>query len=436
MSERSASSAKGALDLWSGVGLVVASMIGTGVLVSNGYMVAALAPVQTFAVWGLQAGLAIAGALAYARISQMIPRSGGEYRYLSELFHPALGYLAGWTSLLVGFAAPVAGAAYTAGSFAEEAGLGVPPRITAAVVIAVVTTSQVVDRQTAKWSQNLLVGIKAALFLALIGVGLGIGAHDLPTSTPEPAGTGVFAMNLFFAAYAFSGWNASIYAAEEFSRPTKDVARSMIIGVLLVTALYMVVTYVFVFNLTPADVASMGESRERGAHLLIAKLVGPGAAVVASIGIVVSLVSAASAMTFVGPRVNAAMASDGFLPHAFIAKKGRPPVAAILFQGVLALVLLFTHSVEGLVSNVGMMLTLMSAITVLGLIRVRFFPGDLEISAAPGPLALSAAFVYFLAACWMLYYAVRGGASGVLWMVGIASAATVAYVATRRIRSD
>jgi len=409
-------------------------MVGTGVLVSNGFMASALSPQQTFAVWVVQALMAIAGAVAYARIAQMIPRSGGEYRYLSELFHPALGYLAGWTSLLVGFAAPVATAASTAGSFAEEAGLAIPPRLTAAVVIVLVTFFQIVDLQAAKWTQNLLVAVKASLFLVLISVGLFYGSSQLPLDAPQSAESNVFAINLFFAAYAFSGWNASIYVAEEFAYPRRDVARSMIIGVLGVTLLYLAVTYVFVFNLTPADIASMGDAKERGAHLVVAKLVGPGAASVASIGIVLVLVSSANAMTFVGPRVNAAMAADGFLPRAFVAKSGRPPTAAIVFQGLIAMVLMMSHSLKGLIENVGMMLILMSAITVLGVVKIRFAPrpgGD----PAPGPLVLGAAVIYFVAACWMLYNAVKMGASGVLWVVVISIAALSAYLITRRVQA-
>jgi len=413
---------------------VVASMVGTGVLVSNGFMASSLSPQQTFAVWVVQALMAIAGAMAYARIAQMIPRSGGEYRYLSEIFHPALGYLAGWTSLLVGFAAPVATAASTAGSFAEEAGLAVAPRITAAVVIVVVTAFQIVGLQAAKWTQNLLVAVKASLFLGLIAVGLAFGSTHLPVDAPQGAEASVFAINLFFAAYAFSGWNASIYVAEEFAHPRRDVARSMIIGVLAVTLLYLAITYVFVFNLTPADIASMGDAKERGAHVVVAKLLGPGAATVASIGIVFVLVSSANAMTFVGPRVNAAMAADGFLPRAFVAKSGRPPSAAVVFQGAIAMVLMMFHSLKGLIENVGMMLILMSAITVLGVIKVRLKPLS-DADPRPGPVVLGAAVLYFIAACWMLYNAIKMGASGVIWVAVISAAALVAYVITRKVQA-
>lgn len=429
------------IDLWSGVGLVVASMVGVGVLVSNGYMASALSPGQTFAVWGAQAAMAIAGAIAYARISQIIPRSGGEYRYLSELLHPFLGYLAGWTSLLIGFAAPVATAAATAGSFGEEIGVPLPAKATAGGIIAAVTCFQMFDMQAAKWSQNLLVAIKASLFVSLVAVGvlLGTDPSEAVGATVEAAPMEVFALNLFFAAYAFSGWNASIYASEEFIHPRRDVARSMIIGVLGVTVVYIALTYVFVFNLTPADIASMGDNMERGAHVIVAKLAGDEAAVLASVGIILVLCSSCNAMTFVGPRVNAAMAGDGYLPGVFLARPGKPPTMAILAQGTLAMVLMLSHSLAGLIENVGFMLVVMSALTVLGLVRVRLFPRPGE-DERPGAGSVIAALLYFGAASWMSYFGIKRALSAegtvIYWIAAVTGVTFVAYLVTRVVRRN
>src|SRR5688572_26933907 len=107
----------GHLGVLSGVGLVMANMVGVGVLTTTGYMAGQLGPWTILLAWLAGGALAMAGARCYAEIAAIIPRSGGEYRYLSDLLHPFLGYLAGWTSLLVGFSAPVAVAAATAGPF-------------------------------------------------------------------------------------------------------------------------------------------------------------------------------------------------------------------------------------------------------------------------------------------------------------------------------
>jgi APA family basic amino acid/polyamine antiporter len=107
------------LGLGSGVGLVVANMIGAGVFVSAGFMAQQLRPGVILLAWAVGAALALAGAIAYGGVVRVCPRSGGEYRFLSDLLHPFAGYLAGWTSLLVGFSAPIAAPALAAGPFAR-----------------------------------------------------------------------------------------------------------------------------------------------------------------------------------------------------------------------------------------------------------------------------------------------------------------------------
>lgn len=90
----------------SGVGIVIANMIGAGVFLSAGFMAQDLGPGLILIAWSIGALLAIAGARAYAELATIVPRSGGEYRFLSDVLHPALGYLAGWASLLIGFPRP------------------------------------------------------------------------------------------------------------------------------------------------------------------------------------------------------------------------------------------------------------------------------------------------------------------------------------------
>src|SRR3954468_6133777 len=123
------------LGLWSGVGIVIANMIGAGVLTTPGFMALSLAPSYILLAWLVGGIAALSGARAYAAVAQAIPRSGGEYRYLSTLWHPLLGYLAGWTSLLVGFSQPVALDSQLVGYYAGTLGIGISWRVITAVVI-------------------------------------------------------------------------------------------------------------------------------------------------------------------------------------------------------------------------------------------------------------------------------------------------------------
>ena len=127
------------LGLKSGIGLVIANMVGAGVFLSTGFMAQSLTPGQILLAWVIGGVLALCGAKAYAEVARLVPEGGGEYRYLSSLMHPALGYLAGWASLLVGFSAPTALDAIAAGAFARAVVPALEPRLVGAVLIIVLT---------------------------------------------------------------------------------------------------------------------------------------------------------------------------------------------------------------------------------------------------------------------------------------------------------
>jgi APA family basic amino acid/polyamine antiporter len=390
------------LSLWPGVGLVAANMIGAGVFLSAGFMAQDMGPGPILLAWVVGAVLAMAGARAYATVAQLVPRSGGEYRYLSDLLHPALGYLAGWCSLLIGFSAPVAVDALAAGSFANILWPALEPKVVAVGLVAVLTVFHVVGLRASAWTQNALAIMKACLVVAFAAVGLAGGSHAWPHWQPpsHPAGFPLqaFAGSLFFIAFAFSGWNAAIYASEEFKEPTRDVPRAMLIGCALVAALYLIVNWVFVANLTPEQaktaVFSYETKRVTLGHLIAQSLVGEAGARIMSAVIVALFVAAISAMTLVGPRVYAAMARDGFLPKVFAGREGRPPAASVLLQSGLAILIILTHRLQEALQNVGAILALFAALTALSLFRVRFARPDLPrpplISLAAAGLSTSA----------------------------------------------
>jgi basic amino acid/polyamine antiporter, APA family len=407
------------LHLASGVGLVAANMIGAGVFLSAGFMAQDMGPGPILLAWVLGAFMALCGALAYGAVARLVPRSGGEYRYLSDLLHPAAGYLAGWASLLVGFSAPIAVDALAAGAFARTVAPGVPPTLLAAGLVVLLTGLHAVGFKTSFRMQNLLILAKVLLLVAFVAVGLALGTQHWPADwTTGPRGAafpiGPFASSLFFITFAFSGWNAAVYAAEEFHDPARTVPRAMVVGTTLVALLYLAVNWIFVANLTPEDATvvfkydafTKGQAVEGGAvtlgHAVVSRLVGPAAGAIWSAVTVMVFVSAMSAMIFLGPRVYAAMARDGFLP-AFLAGRGEhPPRSAILLQGALALLIVLTQPLQAVLAMVGGVLMLFAALTALGLLvaRVR------RRVPAPSTPALVAAALYVLVSAWLFYKAV------------------------------
>lgn len=273
------------------------------------------------------------------------------------------------------------------------------------------------------------------LVIGFVVVGLLGGNNQWPLWQPSQASDGfpvaAFMSNLFYVAFAFSGWNAAVYAAEEFKNPRRDVARAMLIGCALVGMIYLAINWIFVANLTP-DQASVVIKDPNACttlgHLITRNILGDTGASFMSVLVVIALISAGSVMAFIGPRVYAAMAADGFLPKVLIGRPGRPPVFAVVLQGALALVLIFAYQLNQVLQNVGAILTLFSALTVLGLLKARFSSAYPE---KPSIGSLLAGLFYVLFASWMLYFGFREKGGLLLWLAGISIVALIGYFLSR-----
>lgn len=424
------------LGLSTGIGIVVANMIGAGVFLSAGFMAQDMGPGTILLAWVVGSLIALAGTYAYSTLAVRVPRSGGEYRFLHDLLHPLLGYFAGWVTLLVGFSAPIAANAHAAAAFTATLVPVSHPRLLGTAFVLLLSVLHARDLSVSRWTQDLLVLVKIVLVAAFAALGLVAGSHSWPTwSPPHPSAgfpVGPFAVSLFYIAFAFSGWNAAIYAAEEFREPRRDVPRAMAIGCVAVAALYLLVNWVFVANLTPQRAAAVFEyetARVTLGHLVAGDILGPAGGRAMSVLAVFSFLSAMSAMIFAGPRVYAAMARDGFLPRVLLGREGRPPAGSVWFQGAITLLLLQWEALRDILANVGAILTLVAALTVLCVFRLWLRPGD---GPRPGPLALVCAGVYVVAAGWMLYYGVSGSPHLVWWLAAITAATVVGYLGTRR----
>jgi APA family basic amino acid/polyamine antiporter len=431
-------SASPKLGFGSGIGLVVANMVGAGVFLSAGFMAQDLGPRSILIAWVLGMALALCGALSYATLAELVPRSGGEYRYLSELMHPALGYLAGYGSMLLGFSGPVAIDAIAAAAFLKTLIPGVHIKSLAIVIVVGVTVLHGVNLRVSKVGQNTLVAFKIFIVLLFVALGLMFGSYEAPSwqppGNPDGFAWAPFMAGLFYIAFAFSGWNAAVYAAEEFENPKRDVVKATLIGCLGVGILYLVINWIFVANLTPESAAAVftyEEKRITLAHVLAHDLLGQSAGAAVSVMMVAAFISAASAMTFVGPRVYAAMAEDGFLPRILSARDGRVPVGSVILQGAIAILIISVQPFQHIMHDVAAILTLFTLLTVLSLFRVRFARKDLP---RPSALRLLAAVVYSLLASWMLYYGFQAKTQLLLWVGIVVVVALAAYLATELLK--
>ena len=417
------------LTQWTGAGLVVANMIGAGILLSTGFMAQDMGPGPILVAWVVGLAIALCGVAAYGGVAMNVAESGGEYRYLSTLVHPFAGYLAGWGSLVLGFASPIAVDALAIGAFFKTLMPGPDPRFTGSAVILILGVAHAVDLNWAKWSQNLLVLVKVGFLVGFIFVILGTANNQWPTWTAPNAPDGFpltsLIKNQFWIAFAFSGWNAAVYAAGEFRRPRRDVPRAMLMGCSFVGLLYLLINWVFVANITPQEasvVFNYESTRITLGHVIASRLFGAIGGQTVSIFVIIAFVSAISAMTMVGPRVYAAMARDGFLPRRMEGEPGRPPLFSVALQSAVALVMVYTHTLLEAVQAASAFIMIFSALSAASLFRV---PGV-------APWRLAAAAVYTGAVTCIITLGIKF--SGALWlsMGGVVAVALLLYlIATR-----
>ncbi len=411
--------------------LVVATMIGTGVFTTSGFLLRDLGSKPAVLLAWLIGGLASGcGALAYAELVAALPHNGGEYQLLKRIYHPALGFVAGVVSLVVGFAAPIAASALAFGEYLNLA-LGMPllpPTLSGIVLILAASIQHAVRLETGSRLQDLFTLLKILLLLLLILGGLWSGSPECLLGDGEPSLaqavlSPAFAVGLIYISYAYSGWNAAAYVAGEVRNPGRWLPVALLTGTLVVTALYLGVNGVF---LTAAPADQLAVANERFGHVAASHLFGETGGRLLSGLIALGLVSMVGALVMTGPRVYEAMGHD-YPAIAMLARRryGGGPVLAIALQSVLALVMLLTSTFESLVSYAGLILSLFAALTVAGVFVLRRREPDLQRPYRTwGHPLTPIAFILLMA--WMILHAIQerplvvlsGGATiGLTWLI-------------------
>ena len=376
------------IGLLSATVLVIANMVGSGIFTTSGFIMAELGSGRMLLLCWLVGGLfALAGALCYGELGSIIPRAGGEYAYLHHAFGPAPAFISGWISLIVGFSAPIAAAAiafasYLLGPAVSWGQLAVGGRTwidfssTSALACAAVVCFSLVHYHSVRLGarvQNLLTLFKIGFILLFIYFGLLWGdgniGHLLETSSGAGGGAAGFAVALIFISFAYSGWNAAAYLGGEIRNPGRNLPLSLILGTLLVVALYLLLNLVYLYAL---PVTAISGTLEVGTQAAVA-LFGSGIGQVFGMAIAIGLLSVLSAMIMAGPRVYYAMSRDGLFFRRFgVVNAARStPSAAILLQAVIAVLMILCAAYDTLLIYIGFTLSLTASLTVAGLFRLR-----------------------------------------------------------------
>lgn len=355
--------------------LAVASMIGIGVFTSLGFQVKDLpSGFSLLMLWVVGGVVALCGALSYAELATAFPRSGGEYNFLSRIYHRAVGFIAGWVSATVGFTAPTALAAMAFGSYFAGVVPGVPPLALALVLVWAIALVHLRGIDRASTFQNVSTFIKVALIFVFIVAAFAFGGPSSVSFAPSAADVGhiaspSFAVSLAFVMYSYAGWNAVTYIAGEVRDPQRTLPYSVIVAVVTVTVLYVGLNAVFLYSTPVEELSGQIDVAVISGHHIFGDI---GGRIVGAL-ICIGLVSTVSAMMWIGPRVIMVMGEDFPLLAPFARRTASGvPTLAVLFQLVVVTVLLLTQGFESILEFIQFCLTVSSFLTVLGVIVLRF----------------------------------------------------------------
>lgn len=363
-----------------GIAIVVANMVGTGVFTSLGFQVldiqSGFALLMLWVVGGL---IALCGALSYGELAAALPRSGGEYHYLSQIYHPAVGFLSGWVSATVGFAAPTALAAMALGRYAQGVWPGVSAVGLSVGVVGLLTAVHAASSRAGSRLQVVVTTVKVLLIVGFIGAGLLLATPQPLAFAPHATNwhqllSPAFAVSLIYVSYAYSGWNAAAYLTGEVRQPQHNLPQILLVGTALVLCLYVGLNFVFLYS-TP--ISRLAGQVEVG-FVAATQLFGPAGGRLMGGLIAALLVSTVSSMIFAGPRIVQVMGEDlpalRALAHTSAAGI---PVRAMLLQTALTLLFILTSTFDKVLVYAGFVLSLFTFLTVLGLFILRWRRPDL-----------------------------------------------------------
>lgn len=370
-------------------------MIGIGLYVGSYYSLLSLKDARLVLIVWLVGGIyALCGAIAYGAVARRLPVSGGEYTYLTRCVHPAVGFIAGWISIIAGFTAPIAGAALLFGEYLNRYWIspdGDRIRIYATFAILAAASLHLLHVKVGAGFNNFVIGIKLLCFLVFLAIGIPFvfrsgydgllvdSAAAGVTATPQATSIASrltdsntlynMIVALFYVSLAYTGFNASIYLAGELDGQSGQpsgrsmVSRTMWMACLLVMVFYLLLNFVFLYGLDAQGIASGGESYVAAVANNIG---GPNLSALIQVTILLSAATSILAMMATGPMVYAQMAKDGRLPKWFEASN-QVPRLPILVQATLCCILVWVSEIKDIVGYLGLTLTACGALAVSSL---------------------------------------------------------------------
>jgi APA family basic amino acid/polyamine antiporter len=337
--------------------IVVSGIIGSGIF-TNPYLVAQQVdtPFLILAVWIAGGVIALCGAFVFAELSTVLPRVGGQYAFFREAFHPLVGFLHGWSLLLIIQSGATAAVAVTCGDYIGRLA-GLSPDATLPLAIAILVGLVVFHSAGIKPGAILvnLITIGKTIAIAVLIIGgftlanrSGLTLHPMIPPRLEHGGLlSAFLAGLVPTMFAYGGWQNSNFVVEEMRDPQRNLPRGILIGVAIVITVYVAANVAYVHVLTAPGLAAT----KTPAAALATEIAGSTGADILSVLVIVSTFGFLNLALMTAPRVYYAMAQDGlfFKAVAYVSPRTHVPVAAIATQGLLAVVFVLLNTYRQLV---------------------------------------------------------------------------------------
>jgi len=421
------------LSLFDSTCIIVGIIIGVGIFETAPIVAASMnGPFNTLAVWLVGGVLALTGALCYAELATTYPREGGDYVYLRRAYGGWAGYLFGWSQLAVVRPGDIALLSFIFARYAQTLYNPWPHSnvVYAAAAVVVLTIINILGVKESKWTQNILTVIKVAGLLLIVGAGfLAPYRHPAPL---EPAGLtlGGLQLAMILVLFTFGGWNEMAYVAAEVKKPKLNIVRALVVGMVVVTVLYLLINCAFFRTLGFAGMTGS----DAVAVDALGKAFPDTAGRLVSILICISALGSVNGLVFTGARITYAMGKHHPAFRAVGTWNGRlgTPVWALVLQGCLslAIIVLARSFIDTILYSAPLVWLFFLATTMCVFVlrrKDRDTPRPYKVTGYP------VTTIVFCACCvFMLYssvaYALANKPSGLLVLAGIIATGAAVYV--------
>jgi len=417
------------LNLSSATCTVICTMIGAGIFMTTGLYASELdSGIGILVVWAISGLLAICGSLCAIELASIWPEAGGNYIFIRNIFGRPFGFLAGFTMAFFGVTGSIAFVAGSFGSHMEKILPLMPSQIYASLAVLVITIIHLLGVREGNAINVFGAFFKISLLLTFIIFGFSVestaGAVTLIDEVIYSESIydqiAMYGAAIAATSFAYQGNMATSYVAGEIVNPEKNLSRSMLLGVVIVTILYMMINGIYLWGASPHEmVDNQGDGIETIGFFVAERLFGGSIGFAANILIIMILFLTIGPALMIGSRVLYSMAKRGELPKQ-IAKlnQGGSPSYALLLMSSLSLVLIWSTGLRELLESVGTVVILTTGVAVLGVIILRVRRPDIK-RPIKLPFFPLPPIVFLCLTLWIVWGVFSTNITSVILIIGI-----------------